>query len=408
MNDNNKLIKVNNQVLRRTDRIIAITNKVIEQSDIEWWDGLEKTWKIYFSAIVKYYKEFDYEEFVRVNKERCEAANIKIPSKIQRVSRDVNTSDQARKILKTQNIIEPTKTDFEIIKQLEFLEFNNGYNLIYNTSKDFLNLKKLRLLHLLPHTNELLFLKNLKNLEYLSFKFKKQPTNIEALKHITKLRSLIFFEGENLTKNNLIDIAPLENLQKLETLKFYCFNTIKNANTINKLLSLKTLSLSAETFSKLKTLDALTCLECLKIYGCRKKTVSSILLDLSKLNKNTKLKSLEISRQNFKNIKWDFNFSKLEYLRLEYITSLENVVFIADYEKLKSLTLIGCNIKDISAIENLKHLNTLKLWSNKITEISHLKKIKNLKSLFLDDNPIKPSEIEGLKRHLPDCRITHD
>lgn len=58
------------------------------------------------------------------------------------------------------------------------------------------------------------------------------------------------------------------------------------------------------------------------------------------------------------------------------------------FNTIKSLTIISCNLQEISPLSNFKKLIYLDISFNKISNISALKELIQLEELHLEDNPI--------------------
>jgi len=100
----NKLIKVNNQVLKRTDNIISITNKILGEfinptkADFEWWNSLDDLWKKMFN----YYLKNDRIYF-NVSKDSPYYLNS-IPGIIEKGSINIPNNNDFKQILYSTNL----------------------------------------------------------------------------------------------------------------------------------------------------------------------------------------------------------------------------------------------------------------------------------------------------------------
>ncbi|MFL0198659.1 leucine-rich repeat domain-containing protein [Clostridium sp. WILCCON 0269] len=81
-----------------------------------------------------------------------------------------------------------------------------------------------------------------------------------------------------------------------------------------------------------------------------------------------------------------FKDPNLEHVIRIAINKSTGTIYKSDVENINDLDVSGCNIKDISGIENLANLQTLNLASNNITDISALSNLTNLQNLNLAYN----------------------
>ncbi|MCL1795134.1 MAG: leucine-rich repeat domain-containing protein [Oscillospiraceae bacterium] len=104
-----------------------------------------------------------------------------------------------------------------------------------------------------------------------------------------------------------------------------------------------------------------------------------------------------------KNEQYDVTLTELYLYRMD----LSN----ADIEPLKYMTKITYlyfwddQISDISALSGLIKLEWLDLDGNRISDISALSGLVNLERLYLKNNPLTQTQIDELRKMLPDCDI---
>jgi Leucine-rich repeat (LRR) protein len=91
----------------------------------------------------------------------------------------------------------------------------------------------------------------------------------------------------------------------------------------------------------------------------------------------------------------------LSHNNITDISSLEGLV------NLEHLYLPENNITDILALSHLNNLETLVLHNNEITDVSLLGNLKNLKYLSIRRNYIVESQIDELRKVLPNCEISY-
>ncbi len=107
-----------------------------------------------------------------------------------------------------------------------------------------------------------------------------------------------------------------------------------------------------------------------------------------------------------------------------------DIEVLSRFERLDGLTLSNNRITSVAALSSLNTLVTLDLSNNEISNLNPLKTLSNLRTLYLDGNPIEnftplysmtglrtlsirdieltESELEELKKALPDCDIFCD
>lgn len=117
------------------------------------------------------------------------------------------------------------------------------------------------------------------------------------------------------------------------------------------------------------------------------------------------LKRLNLGGNEISDISQLKHLKKLEYLQL-INNDISDITPLKDLTNLKELLLDINKISDVTALKSLTNLEKLSLSSNELTDISPLKKLTKLKSLVLVGNYFLPkSEIEALRKALPDCEI---
>jgi len=72
---------------------------------------------------------------------------------------------------------------------------------------------------------------------------------------------------------------------------------------------------------------------------------------------------------------------------------------------LKNLYLSDNQIKDITPLQTLTNLTELGLYENQITDVTPLYSLIKLTKLELQKNPLTGSQIDGLRRALPNCEV---
>ncbi|SFE48163.1 cell wall-binding repeat-containing protein [Peptostreptococcus sp. D1] len=119
-------------------------------------------------------------------------------------------------------------------------------------------------------------------------------------------------------------------------------------------------------------------------------------LDLSSLEKNTKLEDLRINSTETRNL-FPIRNLKLTTLSLEE-NNISNLSPIKNMVTLRRLDLENNNITNVKDLSNLVNLETLYLYGNKITDVSPLNTLSSLEALLLNDNNISDiSSLESLE-----------
>lgn len=83
------------------------------------------------------------------------------------------------------------------------------------------------------------------------------------------------------------------------------------------------------------------------------------------------------------------SFSNLELLYIENCPNISNISALSNLSKLKSVTILGTKIKDVSPLAKLNNLNVLNLRCNEITNPEVLASLENLVNISLDYNKIE-------------------
>ncbi|TXD49197.1 hypothetical protein [Polaribacter sp. IC073] len=272
MEKENGLVKINNNVLKKTDNIFSITNKVLSKKqlilydDYEWWDSLDDIWKKIFNLYInkpnhnfqlttgEIYSRYDdctYElgsawdknelkKFILFKGSVSKPNKLELNKILELTNININDFDyldpsespslnikdlsplKRLKNLKCLIVHNSHKNvDIEYIKSCVNLEILQ-VNCIENNERVLQNFKKLKILNL--SWSELLnieSIKNLNNLEFLSLGF-TPVANLTPLKDLNKLK----FIGLCSSSKNY-DLTPLIGLKSLKYLYLHDFFTYK-------------------------------------------------------------------------------------------------------------------------------------------------------------------------------------
>ena len=165
-------------------------------------------------------------------------------------------------------------------------------------------------------------------------------------------------------------------LEKVTRLNLYDNRLTELPKNLEKLHQLKTLWLSENKLTDVKSLEKLTQLERLNLYG----------------NQLTSVKGLE-------------KLTQLERLNLDS-NKLTDVKGLEKFTELTLLNLDDNQLTDIKGLEKLTQLKYLRLGDNQLTDVKGLEKLTQLKTLNLYDNPdLTKAQIVELQKALPKCQI---
>jgi hypothetical protein len=171
------------------------------------------------------------------------------------------------------------------------------------------------------------------------------------------LKQLPYLQEMNFSDNQLTDISPLKDFNKLTTLILRS-NEIGDISPIKALSQIRHLDLFANNVTDIAPIAELKQIERLNLHD---NPVSNIFI----LGNLKSLKKFYFSRGN-----------------------LNNITFIKSHRFLTTLVIDDNKVSDISALKELKHLRRLTLSNNLIHDISPFKDLKKLDYLDLKGNPI--------------------
>lgn len=220
-----------------------------------------------------------------------------------------------------------------------------------------------------------------------------------ALSKLERLLSL------DLSDNPIRDFSGLHNLSNLESLRLE--NTGLGDEDLPELYGLRRLgSLHLERNEGI-TAEAMKALKD-KLPDCVVSHATLVLtIQLGGEDFRTDVSELRIEGTELQDL---FGLEKFECLetvrlgrnRIENLSAFQNT---HSRESIRSLDLSFNRIQDLSPLTALHNLETLDLRSNQISSINPLLRMPQLKKLDLSGNPLEQSQIEELRRTLPDCEI---
>ncbi len=170
-------------------------------------------------------------------------------------------------------------------------------------------------------------------------------------------------------------------------------------NFILKLSDIKLLNLEI-SYNKINDIGALSKLTDLTSLNLLNNNIS----DINVLSGLSDLTELNLSWNNISDIN---ALSSLENLNTLHLSDnhINDISALSELTDLTYLELCNNNITDISVLNGLTNLTELNLGGNNISDISVLSELTDLNKLYLYKNPISESEIEALKKSLPNCEI---
>ncbi len=287
------------------------------------------------------------------------------------------------------------------------------------TEFNILSIKELDLLS--TDVKSLKYLDEFENLEILKA---DSVVNIESVGNILGLRELY------ITNSNVEDINFLSNLKKLKTLDL-SNNNISDITILGELTKLQYINLKSNNISDISSLKNLDLKEIylksnpIEEYSIIDKVLenayktdvyiayfndenlnNAILENLKinnayiSINKLNKLKRLDLSNKDIKNIGGIENLKSLIELDLSF-NDIEDISYLKELKNLKILRLNNNNISNISFLAYIKNINLLDLSFNNIDSVESLLYLPNLKYLYLKGNNIDDNSIkEELKNKL--------
>ncbi|KAL0224641.1 hypothetical protein RCL1_002553 [Eukaryota sp. TZLM3-RCL] len=283
------------------------------------------------------------------------------------------------------------------------------------------SLQNLRILSLCD--NKISDLSPLSCLKFLE----KLALNWNKVSDVSPLASLQNLVDLSLTFSRIADLRPLSSLVKLERLSLY-FTKVFDLWPLKHLINLSTLDVR-ETFLPREHQRELT--NSSDIQALINSFEHGVDLDFSNTRDTvnlslyshcSRLKSLKLLHRRVENISEIFKFTNLETLDLSNVTldgnRIDDISFLSSCIKLKSLSLEGSKVTDLSPLSllsnnlkslslnnslfpnlsqlsNFKQLEFLSLNSNNITDISPLSLLENLTNLSLYNT--KVSDLSSLQ-----------
>lgn len=258
------------------------------------------------------------------------------------------------------------------------------------------NLKKLEINY--SSLENIDFISSITDLEYLDISEMQGNLNVEAIKHLEKLKVL------NLALNKATrqtDLSILSNIKQLE--EFYFSGKFKkNSLDINVLKNIKVLAPQLNTIN-FKELEVLEHLKELRIFNQKASTLEGI----EKFTSIEKILINGLRMENQNKLSPIFKLPNLKILNLFYIKFIEDFSFIKAEHNLETLILWTLNgLKSYSGIEKLHQLKKLSHCGghNEPNDIDFedILKLKNLREI-----EIKIGKVNNETKNIIEKIIAH-
>lgn len=248
-------------------------------------------------------------------------------------------------------------TDITVFKNLQYLNFNQNYDIQTNSSTyDFSSLKKIKFYggwFNQSCSDALDLLKSNGTLEEISAQI-RSGSDIDMLIKLKHLRSLdaTYVSSQKYALNDKIDLNKLRSIKDLNKLSIYLPES-EDLSWLASLNHLNSLSLTLDTRGEL-------------------------ISDFSSL----------------------YGLSQLENLEITNAEGLKDISFIKNMPKLKHLGLNNTGVSDLSPLSNRLGITSLTLLANdKINNFSPIQTLSSLSKIKLEfgqDDKIHPSQFKSL------------
>lgn len=228
--------------------------------------------------------------------------------------------------------------------------------------------------------------------------------NINALIESSKKENIVLafqlIHSNSLSLNEVMrGWDDLKEIRQIKEIK-----TVSNVDFLIDLFQVKRLVIDMKEVKFLpRKLNKLKNLEKLGIKNAPKE------MDLTSIKDLYQLSFLKISGEVEFLQKELENFYLLKSLHLEDNAIRELPSNIGKLRNLESLNLHNNNLRTLPVeIEQLKKLEWLSLYNNPIKELpGTIRNLLNLKYLSLGDTSLSSSELEKIKKILPNCKVYH-
>ncbi len=217
---------------------------------------------------------------------------------------------------------------------------------------------------------------------------------LTSLEELPLVQQLQYFRLSASKVTSFLPIGEMKNIFSLELLD----NPVKNLDGLEKLNTLKELTLSEKGISDFSPLKNLPVLEQLTLTEMQ-------IADFSALQTITSLKWLIVERMALPSFSFLKNLQNLEKLFCESV-SIGTVEGLSELSNLKTLNLNYCTGEDVSPVFSfLTGLTSLSLIGTKINALSSLSANKNLLELYITEAYYSLEEVMTFKELHPTCSI---
>ncbi len=302
------------------------------------------------------------------------------------------------------------------VKELALGRFVQSQKEFPKEIRNFSNLETLGITGFVKFQNlsqELTYLKNLKNLYLDNLDFSIISKDVSRIKNLEKLRI-----------GTYTDLSQPVESGNLKSLKHLTISRLKNPNGENP--NLQNVILPVE-IGKLENLEELhvfyflkklpsgiTGLPKLQVLNLRKNNLNSLPTEIAQLQN---LKFLLLEENDFRTFpKEVYKLKNLENIYLDQNNLTAIPPGIASMQNLKQLSIARNKVSDqeFKNVLELKNLEVLAAGNNQISDLQGIEKLQNLKNLYLDDNLLESNDLAPIYNlsnletlFLRNNRITH-
>ena len=214
----------------------------------------------------------------------------------------------------------------------------------------------------------------------------------KAIRSLVGIEHFVALQRLDLYGNGIVDITPLNQLDKLQWLSLDS-NQTDDITPLNQLDKLQWLSLGWNQIDDITPLNQLDKLQSLYLDGNQ-------IDDITPLNQLNNLQSLSLDRNQIDDITPLNQLNNLQSLSLDW-NQIDDITPLNQLDKLQYLSLNRNQIDDITPLNQLDKLQYLNLNSNRIEDLTPLIANPGLGSgdeVYLDGNPLSA---QALNEHIP-------
>lgn len=243
------------------------------------------------------------------------------------------------------------------------------------------------------------------NLSFLNLSNNSCINKEDTYKHLKELQNLKQLEvkGCEILPSNIWNLSSLENINISDgTFSSILLNENVKKNQLIQLIATNCNNLD---FSSLLPVLASSTLKEISLGGDKFNGFNNVVL-------SSNLISLSLQGSTLSNFKLANSLSNLQELNLSFNSITCQTEFLNTVSKistLKHLNLSNCNFTYLpSQISQLKNIESLNISNNKLTSINVLYSLKQLKTLDISFCELSKSQIDNLKKELPNTEIIYN